>query len=250
MITNVISERLVVISDLHLGNPFSTTRAHVTEFLHWAARNDFDVCINGDGLEMAQASLKDLVRDVPEFFQALTAVSKRGRKAFYVVGNHDMVLENFLDNWGGVQVVPFLNVRSGTQRIRIEHGHLYDPFFVNRPELYEFLTWLGGFFLKIHPSFYKLWIRFEEFKLGRRFKKTGIVGEPPQFKEAALELARRGFDTVIFGHTHHFGESQLGAHWRYLNPGSWLLTTHYVEIIEGRSQLKEWRARIAGSESL
>jgi UDP-2,3-diacylglucosamine pyrophosphatase LpxH len=241
VITNIESDRLVVISDLHLGNPFSTSRAQVIDFLHWAANSGYDVCINGDGLEMAQASLKSLVRDVPDFFQALSALARKGRRAFYIVGNHDMVLENFLDNWGGVQVVPFLNVRSGAKRIRIEHGHLYDPFFVNHPELYEFLTWFGGFFLKIHPKFYKIWIRFEKFRLGRRFKKTGIVGEPPQFKEAALELARRGFDTVIFGHTHHIGESELGPSWRYINPGSWMLTTHYVAIENGSAELKLWQ---------
>ncbi len=240
MLTNIQSDRLVVISDLHLGNPFSSSRAEIMDFLQWAADENYDVCINGDGLEMAQASLAHLVRDVPDFVQALKNLSRKGRRAFYVVGNHDMVLENFLDNWGSIHVVPFLNVRSGTHRIRIEHGHLYDPFFVNYPRLYEFLTWLGGFALKIHPKFYYLWIRFERFLSKRRFKRTGILGEHPQFKEAALELARRGFDTVIFGHTHHHGESRLGTEWRYLNPGSWLLSSHYVEIHTGHAQLKQW----------
>ena len=29
------------------------------------------------------------------------------------------------------------------------------------------------------------------------------------FRESALELSRRGFDTIIFGHTHHLGKVEL-----------------------------------------
>ncbi|MGZ3691103.1 MAG: UDP-2,3-diacylglucosamine diphosphatase, partial [Pseudobdellovibrio sp.] len=75
-----------------------------------------------------------------------------------------------------------------------------------------------------------------------RAKKTGILGEMPQFKEAAEELSRRGFDAVVFGHTHHAGTSQLESGAVYMNPGSWMLSTHYVEIQNGSIHLKEWKA--------
>jgi len=240
MLTRIDSKKLVVISDLHLGNPFSTAHHTIGLFLRWAAKEGFDICINGDGLEIAQASFRKIAKDLPEVFQTLSAISKKGVKTYYIVGNHDIVLEHFLEDWGAFKVAPFLNVRSGLSRIRIEHGHLYDPRFVKNPELYEFLTWLAGFFLSVSPKLYLLWIRWEKLKSRLRARKTGIVGEPPEFREAAQELIKRGFDTVIFGHTHHAGVFDFSDSARYFNSGSWLLGTHYIEIIEGKVSLKTW----------
>lgn len=242
MITSIVSDRLVVISDLHLGNPFSNAKKKVIPFLKWAAQEKFDVCINGDGLEIAQASFSKVAFEVPEFFRALGEFKKAGREVYYVTGNHDIALEHFLEDWGVMKVSPFLNVSSGDQRIRIEHGHIYDPFFVKFPVLYESLTHLAGLLLKLHPEFYRAWISFERWTSKLRAKKSGIIGEQPHFREAALELSRRGFDAIVFGHTHHAGVSALETGSTYLNAGSWMLTPHYVKIEKGVVSLVEWIA--------
>lgn len=244
MITEIQADRLLVVSDLHLGNPFSTAQRKLVEFLHWAARNDYDVCINGDGLEIAQVSFSKLAREVPEVLHTLKLLAAKGRKTYYVVGNHDIALENFLEDFGVFSVSPFLNVVSGDSRIRIEHGHLYDPFFVKSPRLYEFSTWFAGLFLKIHPSLYRLWISYERLKSRIRARRSGtaIVGEHPSFAVAARELSQRGFDYVVFGHTHHVGQVDLGEGRLYLNPGSWMLGASYVEVSGGKAALKHWNA--------
>lgn len=242
MITEIVKNKLVVISDLHLGNPFSKAKSPTVEFLRWAAEQEFDVVINGDGFEIAQVSFSRIAKDVPEVFHALKSFTSKGLNIYYVIGNHDIVLENFLNDWGGFRMAPFLNVWSGNKRLRIEHGHLYDPFFIRSPQLYEFFTWFAGLALKVHPSIYKLWIAFEKLKSKYFWKKSakGIVGEHGNFREAAIELAARGFDYVIFGHTHHAGESELPHGARYYNTGSWLIGTPYLEIIDGRVLLKQW----------
>ena len=242
MITEIRDRKLVVISDLHLGNPFSKAKMPTVEFFHWAAKEGFDVVINGDGFEIAQVSFTKIARDVPEVFHAIKSFTGSGRNIYYVIGNHDIVLENFLNDWGGFMMAPFLNVKSGSQRVRIEHGHLYDPFFVKRPDLYEFATWLGGFALKLHPSLYKLWIAFEKFKSKYVWQKStiGITGEHAAFRRAAIELSERGFDSVVFGHTHHAGKADLPNGATYFNSGSWLIGTPYIEIHEGRVELKHW----------
>ncbi|MBS1958476.1 MAG: UDP-2,3-diacylglucosamine diphosphatase [Bdellovibrionales bacterium] len=231
---------MVVISDLHLGNPFSKARRKVAHFIRWAAAQGYDICINGDGLEIAQASFDRVMYEVPEFFRIIAEIRRRGREVYYVIGNHDIALEHFLEDWGVMKVSPFLNVHSGESRVRIEHGHIYDPFFVKYPRLYEALTNFGGLFLKVHPQLYRLWINFEKFKSKLRAKRQGIVGEHPSFREAAFELSRRGFDSIVFGHTHHPGELTLETGGKYFNPGSWMLSTHYVEIDKGQVNLKSW----------
>ena len=241
MITEIESERMVVISDLHLGNPFCQGKRRIVKFLSWAIKNNFDICINGDGLEIAQASFRKLAMDVPDVFHSVRSASKRNQSMYYVVGNHDIALENFLADWGTFAVTPFLNVWSGNSRIRIEHGHLYDPFFVKNPDRYEFMTWLAGLLLKIHPSLYKMWIAYENFKSCIRLARNPqILGEHANFSEAANELANRGFDYVVFGHTHHVGEIELAEGQKYFNSGSWMWDTHYVEIVNGQVSLKRW----------
>lgn len=250
MITEISSDRLVVISDLHLGNPFCKTKRQVIGFLHWAAERGYDICINGDGFEIAQVSFHKLAQDVPEVLHALKSIARKGRNIYYVVGNHDIAFEHFLDDWGNVKMAPFLNVSSAGQRIRIEHGHLYDPFFVRYPRLYEFATWFGGVFLQVSPALYRLWIAFEKFRSYRRAKKgAAITGESPSFATAAHELARRGFDHVVFGHTHHVGQVELGGGKTYLNPGSWMIGCSYVEIRSGRAELRRWDGRDTPVES-
>ena len=238
MITTIRSDRLVVISDLHLGNPFSSAKKRVIPFLKWASKEKFDICINGDGLEIAQSSFSKIAFDVPEFFRLLGEFKKAGREVYYVTGNHDIALEHFLEDWGMMKVSPFLNVHSGETRVRIEHGHIYDPFFVKYPVLYDRLTHFAGLLLKINPQLYKLWIAFEKWSSIRRAKKSGIVGERPHFRAAAEELSYRGFDAIIFGHTHHAGEKHLENGSKYYNTGSWMLTTHYAKIENGKVSLE------------
>ncbi len=242
MITEIRDRKLVVISDLHLGNPFSKAKNSTVEFFHWAARHGYDVVINGDGFEIAQVSFSKIARDVPEVFHALKSFTAKGLDVYYVIGNHDIVLENFLNDLGGFKMAPFLNVWSKDQRIRIEHGHLYDPFFVKNPELYEFATWFAGLALHLNPSLYKMWIAFEKFKSKYIWKQPagGIAGEHANFREAAVELSQRGFDAVIFGHTHHAGSAELPGGRRYFNTGSWLMGTPFLEINDGRIELRRW----------
>lgn len=240
MITSIHSSKLVVISDLHLGNPFSNKRTEAVQFLRWAAKNDYDIVVNGDGLEIAQASFEKIAQDLPEVLQALKELSSTGKNIYYVVGNHDIALEHFLEDWGVVKVSPFLNLTSAQNRIRIEHGHLYDPFFVKFPVLYEVLTRAAGLLLKISPKLYQAWILWEKYLAHRRAKKTGIMGEPAEFAQAARELCDRGFDAIIFGHTHHRGHVALAPQKHYFNSGSWMLSNHYLEIVDGHIKTKNW----------
>jgi UDP-2,3-diacylglucosamine pyrophosphatase LpxH len=240
MMTNLTCQKMIVVSDVHIGNPFSNCRKDLMEFLKWAAKEKYDICINGDGLDIAQSSFSSLAIEVPEVFLALKEISKSGINVYYVVGNHDMALEHFLEDWGFFKVCPFLNLESGNARIRIEHGHLYDPFFVKFPTVYEVLTRAAGVLLAINANLYRLWIWLEHLNSKFRLKFNGISGEPLEFELSALEITRRGFDAVIFGHTHYKGEVILDNGKRYLNSGSWLISYDYIEIINGELKILQW----------
>jgi UDP-2,3-diacylglucosamine pyrophosphatase LpxH len=234
-------ERLLVVSDLHIGNPYSAASRHLGEFFESAAARGFDICINVDGFEILQARFASLAADSAGVLRSLRRLVDAGRSVFYVVGNHDIALENFLSAWSGIQITPFLNVTSGDTRIRIEHGHLYDPSFVESPQLYEWLTRAAGPLLHIYPDVYRLWTAYEEAK----HRALGIVrrgqSSASVYHDAAQMLLRRGFDAVIFGHTHQSEDVSFGGGQRYLNSGNWVRGGTFVEIECGRIQLRRWK---------
>ena len=236
------ADRLLVISDLHLGNPASTAEQRLLGFLDHAAEEGASVCVNGDGFDMLQTSFARLVGASLPVLAALRRVAMAGGSVHYVVGNHDIVLEHFLDNVLTIELSPFLNVRSGDAVIRIEHGHLYDPFFARYPRAYELATKAAGLGLLFNADVYRAWTRASIWTDQRRRRRAGEDVLGYSYCHAAAEmLLQRGFDAVVFGHTHNAELVELpsGA---YANSGNWLRGSTYVEIDRGEVALRTWDA--------
>ena len=244
-------EHLVVISDLHLGNPASSARTRLVAFLDYIRDTSASVCVNGDGFDILQTSFSRLAADAIPVINRLKTLRTDGRNIYYVVGNHDIVLEHFLEEWSLCCLSPFLNLRSGDRRIRIEHGHLYDPFFARSPQLYGLATRLARYALFAVPDTYELWAhaqqRLQEARRRRAggaatadangLRHTPLLGSP--YHEAASRILRRGFDAVVFGHTHFAGMVTL-PEGIYVNAGNWLSGATYVEIIQGELVVRSW----------
>ena len=166
------------------------------------------------------------------------------------MGNHDIVLEHFLSDVGQLTVVPFLNVLSGDKRIRIEHGHMYDDMFLKFPRLYSIFTFIGRLAIGVSPAFYDrihdlnlAIIGSAEFLLSGFKTKAArnkdvptevIEGERDCFRQGAEDVGVRGFDAVLFGHTHLAGELGLSSGARYYNTGGWFSKPYCVAIDNGR----------------
>jgi UDP-2,3-diacylglucosamine pyrophosphatase LpxH len=241
---------MVVVSDVHLGNPLYNARRPFLDFLRFAYEREFAVCINGDGIDIMQSTLASLSRDLTSCNREFMRFAQRGLRIYYTVGNHDIALEQFLDDWGVVRVAPFLNVLSGDRRIRLEHGHIYDDMFVRYPRTYWVMTQLGALMLRISPRVFQSTLIFNDALIGLgelRHRKGGdeaaqlarlIPGERPEYVRAALEISTRGFDAVIFGHTHRHGVIELPDGARYINTGHWETDPYYAEIDHGTVTLR------------
>lgn len=240
MIIDTVQDRLLVVSDLHVGNPYSAATRSLGQFFEFAENGRYNVCINGDGFEILQARFASLATESAGVLRAIRRLIERGLSVLYVVGNHDIALEHFLTAWSGIHITPFLNVSSGGARIRIEHGHLYDPSFMQNPRLYEWLTRAAGPFLHFYPDVYRLWTGYENAcqRARRLFRAAGA--ERNVYHEAAEMLIRRGFDAVVFGHTHQSEDVTLASGGRYLNCGTWVRGGSFVEIDHGQVSLRRW----------
>jgi len=251
MKTTVREDRLLVVSDVHMGNSLHRTRRAFRDFVQFALDHRYSVCINGDGIDIAQLSLAHLVSDLTPSLGLFLKFGDNDLRIYYTVGNHDIALEHFLADVGRMKVVPFLSVHSGDQRIRVEHGHMYDDMFLRFPRIYYVFTAIGRMAISISPGFYEglhkfnvAFIRFSNWGLHGfgLFKKAGqeeaptdrIAGEQPYFRQGAETTGSRGFDAVIFGHTHLHGALTLADGVRYYNTGSWFSNPHCVAIDKGR----------------
>lgn len=258
MITTVREERLLVTSDVHLGNPLFGARRAFARFLSLACERGFSVVVNGDGVDIVQTSLRRMTRDLALCAPQFAEFARRGLRVYYTVGNHDIALEHFLTDWGVLAVAPFLNVQSGDRRIRIEHGHLYDDNFVHYPRVYDVVTGLGAFALSLSPRVFHSfsWVQTGLVALGSWRRSWGrapdappdpsLPGEHPSYARAAATIAERGFDHVIFGHTHCAGSLDLGRGRTYHNTGSWEHDPHYAEIVHGEVTLRRVFEEVGG----
>ena len=249
MITDFREDRLLITSDTHLGSFSCRAGGPFTRFVEFACANNFNICINGDGIDVLHTSLGHITRDVSRLLGNLKHILSSNTKIYYVIGNHDIILEHFLGDWGSLRLAPFLNLTSGNLRIRVEHGHLYDPFFMKHPDLQTGLTRFMGLFLRMKPGWYNWHNTFRKMRHGKAGAPTSqkdkdgrlyIPGQNPAFIQAADELARRGFDYVIMGHTHAPGMFELTRGRKYANTGSWFHHPHYVQIENGSVELKPW----------
>jgi len=240
LIIDTTQERLLVVSDLHVGNPYSAATRTLGDFFEYAEAGGYNLCINGDGFEILQARFASLAAESASVLRGIRRLIERGASVLYVVGNHDIALENFLSAWSGIQITPFLNVTSGGTRIRIEHGHLYDPSFVKSPRVYEWLTRAAGPLLHFYPDVYRVWTSYEEAKQRLRGALRSGTAPPSVYHEAAEMLLRRGFDAVVFGHTHQPEDTSIPSGGRYLNCGTWVRGGSFVEIDRGQVALRRW----------
>jgi len=234
-------ERLFVISDIHIGNPAFQNKDGILNFLDFVFAEGASLVINGDGLDFLQPSIQKFISVLPDVFKKVFRISQKST-IYYVVGNHDIYIEHFLFDIDTFKVIPFLNIRSGEKNIRIEHAHVYDDLYIRYPKAYFTICKWMGYFLRLFPVLYPAYGLLEKisgtFRVVRKLSENSS-DEKPVFKNAAALILERGFDAVIFGHTHRLGKFEITSNKFYYNTGGWFDSPHYIEINSGEIELKQ-----------
>jgi len=239
-------EHLCVISDLHLGNPIFLKNNSLRNFLRHLSRNGTSLCINGDGMDLLQFSIPKFAKDIISTFKSLKDFFCSGKnEIYYVLGNHDIFMKTFLEESGLFPVASSLEVMSGDKRIHIEHGHFHDYLFQNYQKIYIKAARFLGKILRVCPELFHAYFKIESlidwFVLGLKNKKFQRL-DSPKYLHAAREILSKGFDIVIFGHSHRHGLHVMEDGKIYANAGTWTSgRSHFLEILQGSISLKEWR---------
>jgi UDP-2,3-diacylglucosamine pyrophosphatase LpxH len=229
----------IILSDIHLGSSNCQTW-NVCRLLERIIEGDIvtsRLILNGDVFDSM-----DLRRLNREHWRVLTLIRKLSDRIDVVslCGNHDTSAEHLL-HLLGVTVLDDYVLESGSERILILHGHVFDTFLDNHPILtrladcvYAFLQWMD----RTHRLA----------RLCKHSSKT-FLRCAKKIEDEAVEMAsRRDCNTVCCGHTHSavVHTNRLVA---YYNCGCWTeLPCTYLTVAGGIVRLCTFHAELNSSE--
>lgn len=247
-----IRVRTVWISDLHLGTPGCQAKALLGFLRSVECETLYLVGDIIDGWQLKRSwywpqSHNDVV-------QKLLRKARKGTKVVFVPGNHDEFARRYvLHNFGGVDVVEeAIHELADGRKLWVTHGDYFDGVV----QCAKWLAYLGDsayeFTLRMNRHLNSLrarlglpyWSLSKYLKLKVK-RAVNFIGD---FEAAVARAAReRGADGVVCGHIHH-AEMRLIDGVLYCNDGDWVESlTALVEHADGRLEILDWAARLAGA---
>lgn len=228
----------ILLSDVHLQNATSVKAQLMIRFFQQQASRFENIYILGDLFDVWPGTTDYLLQSFRPVLQALGGLVRDGHKVHYLEGNHDFRLGKYFTEELGVQVYPdqILETWNG-RRIYMAHGDLGNP----KEYGYRMLRYLlrQDVVHQIAGRIPQSWI----YEIGNRASKLSRGFQrkvPPDeervraiYRETASGWFRRGYDVVIFGHTHlpdDFREQVDGRACRYINLGDWVKHFTYLEF--------------------
>jgi UDP-2,3-diacylglucosamine pyrophosphatase LpxH len=251
--------RAIWISDVHLGTPgckaallYSFLKAHRCEQLYLVG-DIIDGWRLSSGKWFWPSEHNRVVR------QILRMSEKDGTQVYYVTGNHDEFLRDYIDEhtfeMGNIKVVnEAFHETSAGEKLWVVHGDDYDGITRHHKWVallgdvaYTFLLWSNRWF-----NYGRRLLRMPYWSLSRaiKHKVKSAVSFIFEFEQTvAREARKRNVDGVICGHIHH-AEKKLLEGVRYYNCGDWVEScTALVEDDEGEIQIIHWNETGAGFNS-
>jgi len=245
--------RAIWISDVHLGTPgckadqlHSFLKAHRCEKLFLVG----DII---DGWRISTTKWYWPAEHNRVIRQILRKSEKDDTKVFYIPGNHDEFLREYIAEhnflMGNISVVDEAwHVTARGEKLWIVHGDAYDG--VTRHHRwvallgdagYQFLLWSNRWFNHMRRV-----LRLPYWSLSQaiKHKVKSAVSFIFEFEHTvAREARKRGADGVICGHIHHAEKKRIGDI-SYYNCGDWVEScTALVEDEHGDLQIVYWGDR-------
>lgn len=219
--------RTIVISDVHLGTSGSKAREATAFLKRYSCER---LILNGDIIDGWQLKkYGNWKKKHTAFLRAvLKCIEKNDTKVYYLRGNHDDFLDQFIPFSIGsnFQILRELSIESGSQKYYISHGDVFDLVTKKAKWLahigdagYTFLLWLNKRYNNYRRSQGKPY-----YSLSQKVKKSIklAVNYVSDYEENLAEMARsKGCDGIICGHIHQPAIKQLNEI-TYMNSGDWV----------------------------
>lgn len=249
--------RTIFISDVHLG----TRACQADRLLDFLKEYPSDyLFLLGDIVDFWTMSRGGIYwsRAQNTIVQKLLRRARHGSKVFFIPGNHDEALREYVGtSFGDIRVEhEYVHTTANGQNYLLLHGDEFDQ--VTRHHRwvavlgdisYNFLVWLNNCLSWLRrtlrrPGYWSL------AGYAKRKVKTA-VSFIFNFEDSVIHHAReRGLDGVICGHIHWAAMKQIDG-LTYINCGDWVDScTAIVEHLDGRMELITWDSDLAQAQEL
>jgi UDP-2,3-diacylglucosamine pyrophosphatase LpxH len=226
----VTRHRTLWLSDLHLGSPGCKAK-RLVRFLR---QNDCDqLYLVGDIFDGWKLKARFFwTPDHTRVIKAILAKARRGTRVYYLTGNHDAFMRQFVRNklrLGRVRVMhELVHTTADGRRLLVQHGDKYDAVVTRLPGLALAGDFAYEALLKLSDRLARVQERFNlapGFSLSA-FLKTGVKGLVQYLSgfddQVYYECRRRGLHGVVCGHTHHAEVRQVRNGITSYNCGDWV----------------------------
>lgn len=236
-------EKIYIISDAHLGIESPEKEAFKQKCLldfFQSIEKDADLLIIAGDLFDFWFDYKWVIpRQYLSVLAALKHLTDNGVQIIYCAGNHDFWLGNFFSENLNITISydPVELTREG-HKFYISHGDGLNKKDVGYRILKSILrNPVTALICKImHPDLTFSMARW--FSTMSRQHRPDMDHRDPYINEAKL-LFKKGFDFVIFGHTHDPVILEENGHC-YINTGDWINNFTYAVYHQGTLKLSRW----------
>jgi UDP-2,3-diacylglucosamine pyrophosphatase LpxH len=233
---------LVVLSDIHLGT-FGCRAKEVLNYLK--SIEPETLVLNGDIIDIWQFNKHYFPKSHMKVIKHITNLLSKGKKVYYITGNHDEMLRKFKGfQLGNLEIVNKLILNIDNKKAWFFHGDVFDVTMKNSKWLAK-LGGLGYDLLIVINTIVNLFSRL--LKRGRisfsKRVKDGVKGafkHIRNFEDTVAGIAiSNEYDYVVCGHIHQpkmkYISNKQGQQVLYLNSGDWIENLTALEYNE-----KEW----------
>ncbi len=238
---------VLILSDVHLG----TFGCRAKELLSYLKTVDPKVLVlNGDIIDIWQFNKRYFPKSHMKVVRYLSSMLSKGKKVYYITGNHDEMLRKFQGfQLGGFEIVNKLVLDLNDKKAWIFHGDVFDVTMKNSKWLAKLGGW--GYDLLIMINTLVNWtsnlMGKGRISLSKKIKNSvkQAVSFINDFEQTAAEIAMdNNFDYVVCGHIHHPEMKTLqnkeGKSVVYLNSGDWVENLTALEYKKGRWSIYDY----------
>ena len=236
---------ILVLSDIHLGS----YGCHAKELLHYLRSvNPKTVVLNGDIIDIWQFSKRYWPKSHMRVAQHIMKWAGKGKKVYYITGNHDEMLRKFAGLRMGSLCIKNkleLDLKNG-QKAWFFHGDVFDVTMEHSKWLaklgaigYDSLILVNRFMNFISEKILKK----GKLSLSKRIKNSvkSAVKFISNFEQTCADMGiGNNYDYVVCGHIHQPEIRRISNNEGsivYLNSGDWIESLTALEYNDGQWEL-------------
>lgn len=238
-------QRAYFVSDAHLGihiTDHEDREKHLLTFFDKISSDATELFILGDLFDF-WIEYKFAIR--PDYFTVLHVLKglvERGIKVYYIAGNHDFAIGEFLQKTIGIQIyTDHCEVTIQNKKVHLFHGDGLLKADVGYRILKKILRSKTNqkLYKFLHPDF---GVPFATFFSGNSRKLLSLRIDHSKIKEYRIHAKKfldAGCDIAIFGHTHNPELIRWGEK-SYCNTGEWIRKYTYAKLENGKISLWQY----------